>query len=351
VNTWPKASQFVIKVTVNGTDRPSGYAPLALEFSNLPDHPDGTVELLAEISPLFIDHEEAVGITQPLRLYADETKRASIGFDNGGSELRIQAPNNVRISGTGTANTTLTVTGKLAAPRMSTGVTVADDTLVEDAPAAGNLRVQHKVKAETFETATGFNLEMPKGTILMWSPPPGAGSVTTDEQGNVVASSAPSGWEICAGPPRTVNGVFVPNLSGRFIVGQGHYEERDNSGNLVLARDYSFQNTGGSAAVALSEEELPVQTHGFVDLTFARSEPGLAALEGTVSQTLPIVNSNRSDFRATSTSGSFSVGPSKIGLTSHGGGPDADGHPSGGPAVRHENRPPFFVVVYIIKVL
>jgi hypothetical protein len=124
---WPQGAEFQIKISITNTTRPSGYAPLSLEFTNLPDHPDGKLELFVQIGPLFIDNEAAVGITRPLRFYGSENSTkvtvpppASMGIDNTTGELQITAAHNVNLGtkgglrlgdSNGTANHTLDANG------------------------------------------------------------------------------------------------------------------------------------------------------------------------------------------------------------------------------------------------
>ncbi len=343
--SWPKGDQgeFQIQLHIPATRRPSGYAPLGLRFSNLPDHPDGELELLVQVGPLFIDHEAAVGITRPLRFYGSENTTniavpapATIGIDNSSGELNIEAPHNVK------------VTGKLAAPRLRVGVLVAEDSLVKDSPGPGNVTVQHTVTANTFKTTAGFNLEMPKGTILMWSPPNDIPR-TFDENSNALVTTAPEGWEICDNRviPSDPNGARTPNLSGIFIVGQGHYEEEDpaDSSNKLKLNYSLLQRFGGAGHVALSEAEMPAHTHSYID---PPDRPGgiSVARNGLVGDT---GNERfRKDIAGQENSRGFG---DSLQLSKAGGGPQGDVSTSGGPTKGHANIPPFFVVVYIIKII
>ena len=80
---------------------------------------------------------------------------------------------------------------------------------------------------------------VPKGLIAMWS-----GSTT----------AIPSGWTLC-NKGYVYQGIFVPNLSGRFVVG---YDPRDSYFNQVGA-------LGGSKSVSLGKDQLPKHTHSFND--------------------------------------------------------------------------------------
>ncbi len=366
--SWPIGQEFQINISIGAMNRPSGYAPLAVRFSNLPDHPEGQLELLVQIGPLFIDDEAAVGITRPLRLYGSETNvkahtvppPATIGIDATG-QLHIEAPHHAKITGAGDSDTVVTIAGKLAAPRLSAGVALGDDTLVLDPPPSpGNLVAQHTLTADKFLTKSGFDLEVPKGTILIWSPPTDVPR-TSDENGNALVLQAPDGWEVCDGRPDPTDpsgARMLPDLRGMFIVGQGHYEEADpvpGDDTNLLKLNYSLGSPGGAARVGLADNEVPGHRHLFQDLTTTGAGIQLGEPNAVV---LPLVSS-RSSLRvatATAASPSVTMGTASVVMTHAGGGPslgnDFTNEPTltGGPAVRHENRPPFFVVVYIIKI-
>jgi microcystin-dependent protein len=142
-------------------------------------------------------------------------------------------------------------------------------------------------------------LVMPKGGIIMWS-----GAI----------ADIPAGFVLCDG--QTVAGYgTVPNLRGKFIV--GYYAKRDNEGqaDADLLGDYgSIGNVGGAKQVTLTKEQMPAHTHGYT------SAPSYGSASGNSSPhpDLPLVNA---------TTG------------------------SAGGDQPHENRPPYYVLAYIIKVV
>ncbi len=129
---------------------------------------------------------------------------------------------------------------------------------------------------------------VPKGAIMMWS-----GAV-----GNI-----PAGWALCDG----ANGT--PNLSGRFVVG---YE--------AGREDYAVGQTGGKESVTLTAEQsgLPAHTH---------------TMKG------PLGNSGKDGMAGTS----YLLGTSVVTFTTHEAKQDA--------ASAHENRPPYYVLAYIMKMV
>lgn len=161
------------------------------------------------------------------------------------------------------------------------------------------------------------------GTVKMW-----AGTV----------ASIPEDYMLCDGRPlknvdypelsknlNAIHGVEgtdafkLPNLQGRFVVGQ-------NSQHA----DYGQVGAiGGAEKVKLTEAELPRHRHAYSDDTnaqgrFPNVEPGFPQTIGGVSET--------------KSSGSSS-GTGTVYGSSHTGSDEA-----------HENRPPYFVLCYIIKV-
>lgn len=127
---------------------------------------------------------------------------------------------------------------------------------------------------------------VPKGVINMWS-----GTI----------ASIPRGWALCDG----TNGT--PNLKGRFIVGY-------DSGDI----DYNFiGGSGGEKQVTLTIDQMPAHNHG-VDL-FRNDTSG-----GAQPNTLYLGTDNGATGVTVNTANQ-------------------------GSGLAHENRPPYYVLAYIIK--
>ncbi len=140
---------------------------------------------------------------------------------------------------------------------------------------------------------------VPKGAIMMWS-----GSI----------ADIPNGFALCDG--KTVNGVATPNLSGRFVVGYkaGADTTTDVTNSTNIIENYGkLKNTGGKTSIELKESHIPPHTH-----SYDRFDAAYIAWGGDSAQH---IGNN-----AKSTTGST----------------------GGGQA--HENRPPYYVLAYIIKV-
>ena len=107
-------------------------------------------------------------------------------------------------------------------------------------------------------------------------------------------NAIPTGYQLCNG----TNGT--PDLRDRFIVGAGSA--------------YSIGDTGGSNTVTLSESQLPAHTHRFSRIDEAVETGGATVMDGPTSGT---------DFS-----------PETIG--------NGDAH---------ENRPPYYALAYIMRML
>ena len=136
---------------------------------------------------------------------------------------------------------------------------------------------------------------IPKGTIAMWS-----GSI----------DSIPIGWQLCDG----TNGT--PDLRDRFIVGAGNY--------------YAVGATGGQDSVQLTIAQMPSHTH----------------IQNPHSHTLPaygnsLTGAANSKVETTNSSTSYSASTNETTATNQNTG-------GGG---YHENRPKYYALAYIMKMV
>lgn len=123
-------------------------------------------------------------------------------------------------------------------------------------------------------------------------------------------TSAPAGWHLCDGSAHgssalqaVLGSANAPDLRDRFVVGAGS--------------TYSRGATGGAATVTLDVTEMPAHTHTqtYYSSSLAASGSALGGMTGGGG--------------ASSTSG-------QVTLSTGGGG-------------AHENRPPYYALVYIVK--
>lgn len=157
-----------------------------------------------------------------------------------------------------------------------------------------------------YEELSPFSLSLPIGIIVMWS-----GTVET----------IPSSWVLCDGS----NGT--PDLRDRFIVGAG--------GRYIIG------TTGGSDTVTLEEAQMPKHSHSFTGnfkTDKALTRLGYAS-DGSGSSPSYIVGSNRQRSGTTSILSHFHTitGEGTIGEV--------------GRSQSHENRPPYYALCFIMKVV
>ncbi|AXT59696.1 hypothetical protein D1816_04765 [Aquimarina sp. AD10] len=146
-----------------------------------------------------------------------------------------------------------------------------------------------------------------KGMIMMWS-----------------GTTPPAGWELC-NSSRVINGVTVPDLRGRFVVG---YNPSDGDYN-------SIGDVGGAKNVTLTVNQMPRHRHGS-------------------SSRFNKFSSIASDYRNDSTPGSIDAGAptdelAVARLASSAIRNEMTEKQIGGNAA-HENRPPYYTLAFIIYV-
>jgi len=163
------------------------------------------------------------------------------------------------------------------------------------------LDVAGTVRAKAFAGAFTGSGAVPKGVIVMWSGSP---------------DKLPAGWILCDG--RQVKGIVTPDLKGRFIVG---YDPQDSDYNNTL------KPSGGEKRHRLTVDEMPVHQHqgttNEVSINFYRTSGiggthGLAAAANRGTESKKHLHS--------------------FVTAAAGGGKD------------HENRPPYYVLAYIMFV-
>lgn len=202
------------------------------------------------------------------------------------------------------------------------GTTTPDDAL----DVVGNIEATDSVKATNVTTSSistssinipGFseNAFVPSGGIIMWS-----------------GYTAPTGWKLCDGTNNT------PDLRGRFVVGfvPAPGTEYNQPGNLSMGGT-NPGNTGGQSSVTLTIDEMPTHVHD-----------GVTDIDGAHSHSISLRSNDHSggghaDKADNSNAGSFNT--STNGNHDH----EFTTDPTGG-SQPHENRPPFYVLAYIMKI-
>lgn len=143
---------------------------------------------------------------------------------------------------------------------------------------------------------------IPRGLIAMWN-----------------GTQVPNGWALCNG--QIVDDLQTPDLSGKFIVG---WQSGKEDYNLI-------GNTGGQEKVTLATQEIPSHVHSFADAYYIEAHSDLVGANGT-----QWIGSNLSGSNKTDRDNSY------VCLWDH------DTRAAGG-GQSHENRPPYYVLAYIIK--
>ena len=179
------------------------------------------------------------------------------------------------------------------------------------------------------------NALVPTGAIVMWSGDP---------------LSLPAGWALCDGS--TIGSFVTPDLRGRFIV--GFDKNASNSPSVATADGTTInygavKNTGGETGHVLSKSELPKHNHIIGNGTDGSSisDPGnhthgaqTRKVKGDTGNTWALdINAGDQGLQYPTPAGSHV----HTGVT-------GDGTSDGVANQVHENRPPYYVLAYIIKI-
>lgn len=175
----------------------------------------------------------------------------------------------------------------------------------------------------------------PVGGIIMWPGTP---------------TNFPAGWLICNGaqlPIATYNilyniltngGTVFPygtNTNGSGGAGSTHFRLPNMVDRFVTGagNSYSVGNTGGVDSVTLSTAQMPVHTHGVTDPGHAHTIVNMAAVDGRTPSSVP-----EAYYRTTSGNYYTAVAGTNVSINNEGG------------SQSHENRPPYFALIYLIRI-
>lgn len=279
------------------TAMPSGFTKLHLLYENIPGFWDGRFEIHIEKSPLKFDDEkrdknqrEDGHFIQKTKVGIGNTKPVDTLDVNGG----VQAETLVLRNGL-KADLALDVKGMINALDSN----VEGKISTKDLEVTGNLKVAGKLQDD-------FGHFIPPGGIIMWS-----------------GTTVPTGWKLCDGS----NGT--PDLKGRFIVGYHSGDSDYNQPGNLSEGNSTPGNTAGLSQVKLSLAQMPEHNHGF-SISFDDKYTDLAP------------RSYRD------TDGSHQTGENLTTATSRQISISAETDNKGGDSP-HENRPPYYVLAFIMK--
>ena len=273
-----------------GTIEPS--APLTIKGTTHSGKPDDSMQI-AENSILF-GGDNADENADSAKIEVDENSLRIYGKTSGSDAatrtLDIISDGGMTIKGALNVDGDVTVK-HLQADNISTSPNLDDG-------GASNEKVPTQMAVKTY-----VDTRLPQGLISMWS-----------------GTDIPQGWALCDGTNNT------PNLSGRFIVG---YQSNNSDYNGI-------GNTGGEEQVTLNQGQLPPHHHsGTTNNAGSHSHSFTGARKsGDGSGT----GSSNDYYTATSRNTASAGNHTHSFTTENTGG----GQP-------HENRPPYFVLAYIMK--
>jgi microcystin-dependent protein len=209
----------------------------------------------------------------------------------------------------------------------------------------GNARVQGNEVVTGQMTASRFSGEgvVPTGGIIMWS-----GTVTGNfTNGLGLPGTEYDGWALCDGR----NGT--PDLRGRFVVGMSNsdgnnYSYTNSERNLAA---YNTQgNSGGERTHVLTVGEMPSHDHSG-NTTSDGSHTHVTFRNNTTDNTGAgqVADSDVADGTSGADIESGTNGDGTVECRTESGGTHNHTISSQGGGSAHENRPPYFVLAYIMK--
>jgi microcystin-dependent protein len=194
---------------------------------------------------------------------------------------------------------------------------IADPVGTISSPAEGLIVFNTTRKSFYYYSGSGWTElnPMPKGGIIMWS-----------------GTTPPPGWALCDGSPGT------PDLKGRFVVSYDGSTGVYNQPGNISDGGATQGAMGGAASVAISIAEMPSHNHGGVTNT-------------TGAHTHPVPYNGAINTTVGKNTGAGETAADDVGMTTTAGSNGNHFHTisAQGSGAAHENRPPYYVLAYIIK--
>ncbi|MCB0554415.1 MAG: hypothetical protein KDD02_12760, partial [Phaeodactylibacter sp.] len=356
---------FLLKLSGIISSMPSGFTNLYLAYENIAGYWDGQFVVPIEKSPVkFQDDISEQG--------NNRRTLVGIGVDNPDAELEVDGKiiaKSMDVEGKLTIDTIrfnnelagdqITIDGKAGSVVFNDKYTIIESEVAGESilqvegkdgidstsvQVKGSLSADKALSAEDSVSIGPFTLQpsanedelqiqkagasfggiIPRGGIIMWSGKAGA---------------IPAGWALCDGTMK--NGLLTPDLRGRFIVGQSN-DEPANGNTEANLNDYkTLDVAAGEREVKLDITEMPWHDHGFTDPghshTFNDKHRGRESSSGGGA-------ANQASESLTSSANTTSPSSSNITFSGAGGDPA-----NGNNTVAHENRPPYYVLAFIMK--
>ena len=356
---------FLLKLSGIISSMPSGFTNLYLAYENIAGYWDGQFVVPIEKSPVkFQDDISEQG--------NNRRTLVGIGVDNPDAELEVDGKiiaKSMDVEGKLTIDTIrfnnelagdqITIDGKAGSVVFNDKYTIIESEVAGESilqvegkdgidstsvQIKGSLSADKALSAEDSVSIGPFTLQpsanedelqiqkagasfggiIPRGGIIMWSGKAGA---------------IPAGWALCDGTMK--NGLLTPDLRGRFIVGQSN-DEPANGNTEANLNDYkTLDVAAGEREVKLDITEMPWHDHGFTDPghshTFNDKHRGRESSSGGGA-------ANQASESLTSSANTTSPSSSNITFSGAGGDPA-----NGNNTVAHENRPPYYVLAFIMK--
>ena len=293
-------------------------------FNNPNPHASSIVDLTATDKGLLVPRmtsTQRLAITNPANalLVFDMTLKAFCVYDTVANPDRWMLLTGVKADALPNGNVTLV-----------TGGNVGFGTLnpIHKLEVVGNIKSSDTIIATTGKfsgtiSASGFsgNGSVPAGAIMLW-----------------YGVTPPTGWVICDG----TNGT--PDLRGRFVVGSG---TNANPASGDINPTYTVGATGGENKHTLGKTEIPNHKH---TVNSTATDNGQVTVSSTsITDTYPTTIPGSPLFFTPASGIEVRNTTSSPAHTHTLSGNTGDGTTDGITGQSHENRPPYYVLTYIMK--
>lgn len=224
---------------------------------------------------------------------------------------------------------------------------IAVDTLNRPTAPADGLLVYNTISESLYAREAGnWYSVMPRGAVIMWY---GDASTAFDVYGNGKESAGLLGWALCNGQ----NGT--PNMNGKFPVAYDSSSPKTPTNQTSKSLNYGVVgNTGGENNHALSVNELAAHKHTVNNYAGNSAYDGSHGHNISWSNGSPLMNNGNNEPDRDGGGRAALRGPSTVLSLSGGNHRHSINHghtmDNTGGNVAHENRPPYVVMAFIMKI-